>query len=151
MNSAFCLDRSSPVSNRQAPSRMRWWVLALCSTFATLPGCVSNLYNGASPQAELTETRRLASPDSLQLVGDLAKPWGMKWIEVEGVSLTVGLDGTGSDPAPSADYKMLVSDMRVRQVDQPESVLASPSTALTMVRALIPPGAEKGDLSLIHI
>lgn len=143
MNIMFCPDRRSP----HACASLRFCSrLLVCLTIVSMSGCMSRLYNVDGNGSELTETRReLASPDSLQLVGDLAQPWGIKWLEVEGVSLTVGLDATGSDPAPSADYKMLVSEMRVRQVEGPEAVLASPSTALTMVRALIPPGAEKGD------
>lgn len=105
-----------------------------------LAGCISNVQRPA-----LTESRDMASADSLQLVGDLARPWGLKWLEVGGVTLTVGLDGTGSSPAPSEDYKMLISEMRVRDVERPDAVLGSPSTAMTLVRAMIPPGAQKGD------
>jgi len=110
--------------------------------------CFVSFFTGCLSKAQrpqLTEKRELTTPTSLQLVKDLTRPWGVKWIEVEGVTLTVGLEGTGSDPAPSEDYKMLVSEMQVRNVDRPEAVLASQSTALALVRALIPPGAQKGD------
>ncbi len=103
---------------------------------------------GCSSQGQrppLTERRKLTSPSSLQVVKDLARPWGIKWIEVGGVTLTVGLDGTGSSPAPTEDYKMLISEMQVRDVKRPDVVLNSPSTSMTLVRAMIPPGAKKGD------
>ena len=69
----------------------------------------------------------------------------MNWIRAEGVSLVVDLAGTGSDPPPSSERSMLIAEMKTREVDKPEEVLASPTTALVLVRALLPPGVQEGD------
>jgi flagellar basal body P-ring protein FlgI len=94
----------------------------------------------ASPKnAPLTAPADIAvDPSSLQLVGQLSGVWGTKPQRVDGVSLVVGLPGTGSDPPPTAERDVLLSEMQTREVDKPNSVLASSSTALVRVRALIP-------------
>ncbi len=84
-------------------------------------------------------------PNAVQFVNDLTRPWGLTNQEVQGVALIVGLNGTGSDPGPTAERSMLLSDMQTRNVEPPSEVLASPSTAIAMVRGTIPPGARKGD------
>ena len=66
-------------------------------------------------------------------------------MRVQGVSLVVGLAGTGDDPPPSAEREMLLDEMRTREVDKPNRVLASKDTALVTVQALLPPGIQKGD------
>lgn len=101
----------------------------------------------ASPKnAQLTTPADVAlDPASLQLVGRLSRVWGTQPQRVDGVSLVVGLSGTGSDPPSSAEREALLNEMQTREVDKPNSVLASSSTALVRVRALIPPGARKGD------
>ena len=86
-----------------------------------------------------------ANPNGVQFVRDLTKPWGMTAQVVQGVSLVVDLAGTGSDPGPTAERSMLISEMQTRGVERPSEVLASPGTSLAMVRGQIPPGARKGD------
>jgi hypothetical protein len=100
----------------------------------------------AQPKTRQVTTRKaIANPASLQMVKTLARPWGMKWVEGETVSLAVGLSNTGSDPAPSAERQMMIDEMQKRDVHDPEKILRSSATALTLVRSLIPPGAQKGD------
>jgi hypothetical protein len=84
-------------------------------------------------------------PDSVQLVSDLTRPWGMKPLPVEGVSLVVGLRGTGGDAPPSAERSLLMAEMQTRNIDRPNELLAGKNTSLVVVRGLIPPGAQKGD------
>lgn len=84
-------------------------------------------------------------PTAVQLIGDLTRVWGMQSQQVNGVSLVVGLPGTGSDPPPTIEREMLLAEMQRQEVDNPNSVLASPTTALVHVRGLIPPGAQRGD------
>ena len=86
-----------------------------------------------------------AAGKTLQLIDDLARPWGLKPVRVQGVSLVVGLAGTGGDPSPSAERAMLLDEMRTRDVDKPNRVLASKDTALVTVQAVLPPGIQKGD------
>ena len=95
---------------------------------------------------------RSQSPDDVEsiesqvkLVGDVAGPYGLNPITVEGVALVTSLAGTGSDPAPSIERSALVEDMQTRGVINPNSLLASNNTSLVLVRAHIPPGAMKDD------
>jgi len=101
---------------------------------------------------------RSQSPDeasgraqSARLVGDMAVPYGMHPIRVEGVSLVTGLRGTGSDPAPSPYRAALLAEMQRRGVDRPHTLLASADTALVLVRGVLRPGIQKGDRFDIEI
>jgi len=97
-------------------------------------------------------TVRSQSPDDLEkthpsvrTVGDLAVPFGLHPLQVESVGLVTGLRGTGSDPQPSIERQMLLSEMQTRNVQSPNTVLASPNTALVLVRGVLRPGIQKGD------
>jgi len=114
-----------------------FWLGASC----LLIGCASHLQQ----RNKTVRKRPISTPKSLQLVRDLARPWGLNWIEVEGITLAMGLAGTGSDPPPNLERSMLSQEMLVRQVEDSDAILASPNSALLMVRALLPPGAQKGD------
>jgi len=80
-----------------------------------------------------------------RLIGDLAVPFNMHPVQVEAVGLVVGLPGTGSDPAPSPQRGLLLEEMKTRNVDKPNQVLASPNTAMVLVRGVLRPGIQKGD------
>lgn len=83
--------------------------------------------------------------DEVSLVGDVAVPFGGHAMEIEAVVLVGNLRGTGSDPAPSSERSVLISEMQRRDVHQPNHVLASPTTSLALVRARLRPGTIKGD------
>ena len=80
-----------------------------------------------------------------RLLGDYISIGGDTVRMVQGVGLVVGLDGTGEDPPASPQRKLLLEEMRRRRVDDPESLLRSPNTALVIVTAFIPPLIRKGD------
>ena len=113
--------------------------MALLVTLAA--GCTAPTIRSQSPDLEeLTQVS-----NAPQFVADLARPIGMKWVAVESVGLVVGLAGTGSDPPPSSQRGMLLNEMQARQVENPNQVLASPTTSLVLVRGLLAPGVRKGD------
>jgi len=112
--------------------------------------CVAAAFGGCSWWDEMVV--RSQSPDEeepsqpdVRLVGDLAVPFGMFPVEVQAVGLVTGLRGTGSDPQPSHQREALIADMRARGVENPNAVLASPDTAIVLVRGLLRPGIQKGD------
>ena len=82
---------------------------------------------------------------SVRLIGDLARPSGMRYAAVESVSMVNGLKGTGSDPPPTSRRRMLIGKLQQENVSKPNAVLASPATSLVIVRGFIPPGAQEGD------
>lgn len=80
-----------------------------------------------------------------KLIGDYISIGGDTVRMIQGVGLVVGLDGTGEDPPATPQRKLLLEEMRRRRIDDPESLLASPNTALVVVTAYIPPLIRKGD------
>jgi flagellar basal body P-ring protein FlgI len=78
-------------------------------------------------------------------VGDLAVPHNMSPVVLENVGLVVGLKGTGSDPKPSPRRTALLAEMRTRNVDNPNAILASGDAALVLIRGVIRPGIQQGD------
>lgn len=70
---------------------------------------------------------------------------GLNMILLEGVGLVTGLDGTGGDPPPSQYRTTLLKDMQRRDIPNRNSIIRSPSTALVIVRAYLPPLVQPGD------
>lgn len=107
-----------------------------------LTGCFSRAVN--KPNSDLGLILEEEEP-SLTFVGGVTSPVGMKYVKVESVALVRGLDGTGSDPPPSALRRLLMSEMQTRGVKSPNRLLAHPSTAMVHVACYLPPGVQKGD------
>ena len=118
------------------PSRA---ILIVGATWATIAGCTGRVIRPQSPDDPETPESRV------DLIGDMAHPYGLDYVKVEGVSLVTGLDGTGADPAPGPQRAALMAEMQRRIVDQPTKILASPDTALVLVRGFLRPGMQKGD------
>ncbi|HEX3997892.1 MAG TPA: flagellar basal body P-ring protein FlgI [Pirellulales bacterium] len=87
----------------------------------------------------------MASAGQIRLVEAVAGPFGMEYVKAEGTALVVGLADTGGDPPPSPQRAELMADMQARGVINPNSVLASPTTALVVVRTFLPPAAQRND------
>ncbi|MBN2476057.1 MAG: flagellar basal body P-ring protein FlgI [Pirellulales bacterium] len=119
-------------------SHLRW----LGCGMVILAGCSSwDVLNVRSQSPDDLEADRVQT----RLVGDLAVPYNMFPIRVEAVGLVTGLPGTGSDPAPSPQRAALLDEMQTRAVPNPNTVMASPNTALVLVRGVLRPGIQKGD------
>lgn len=116
-------------------------LVALLCTVHLAIGCAGPLLR---PTADTLSSEAPKEP-ATKLIGDVTHPYGMNYMQVEDVGLVVGLDGTGGDPPPSPQRSALVAEMQRREVDEPGKVLASPDTAMVLVRAILRPGAQKGD------
>ncbi|MDC0935702.1 flagellar basal body P-ring protein FlgI [Pirellulales bacterium] len=75
----------------------------------------------------------------------------MNFQKVEAVGLVTGLDGTGEDPPPSPQRASILADMNRRDIDSPNEVLASPQTAIVLLRGFLRPGIHEGDVFDIEI
>lgn len=133
------------------------WLAALMLVSIPTAGCqklnFSKLTKPFSPRSqspddkdkdkddEFAEGTKLTTP----LVGDYATFSGLQPVILEGVGLVVGLNGTGGDPPPSPKREALLDDLRRREVDEPNRLIASPDTALVVVRAYLPPLVRKGE------
>lgn len=128
-----------PRHGRSNTARSLFVHALLCGLLTSL-GCITPWNSGKSE-------KDLPSHDweKVQTVGDLTVPGGLNSAKVQGVTLATQLRGTGSDPPPSPARDLLLNEMRIRQIDQPQQWLASPNTSLVALEAVIPPGARKGD------
>lgn len=115
--------------------------VGLCVVLA-LVGCSS--WTPWSVRSQSPEENEPKEPHT-RLISDLAVPYGLHPVKVEGVGLVTGLRGTGSDPRPSPQRSQLMSEMQIRGVKSPEAVLASPNTALVVVRGILRAGIQEGD------
>jgi hypothetical protein len=103
-------------------------------------GCAGPAVRSQSPEDDMASIER-----QVRLVESAAGPFGMHFVKAESTALVVGLADTGSDPPPSPQRAELMADMQARGVINPNSVLASPTTALVVVRTFLPPAAQRGD------
>jgi flagellar basal body P-ring protein FlgI len=92
-----------------------------------------------------------ADSSSSRLVSAVAHPYGMTYVKIENVALVTGLAGTGEDPAPSPQRAALLSELNRREIQSPNELLASPNTALVLVRAFLRPGIQAGDLFDVEV
>lgn len=111
---------------------------------AALGGCTSPLFfRGQSPESE--DLPYEEDEQAVRYVGQMTGVWGMNYAKVEGIALVTRLDGTGSDPPPTAQRERLISEMETHEVEYPSKVLASPDTSMVLVVGYLPPGVKKGD------
>ena len=116
--------------------------LILLSGVLVAPGCASLLMSGKQTEESLEQ---LEEPSSIPLISKYAHPYGLNYVKVEAVGLVTGLDGTGEDPPPTPQRAAILDEMARRNIPKPNRVLASPDTAIVLVRGFLPPGVEKGD------
>ena len=106
----------------------------------TLGGCATPALRSQSPEEFSAQL-----DSKTKFIGDVARPFGHNFVKVESVALVTGLDNTGEDPPPSPQRAALLHELQTIGVQNPNQLLASPSTALVLVRGFLPPGIQKGD------
>lgn len=151
--------------SREMSRRLRRWTGVLCLaglTCVVLAGSHARttraadwfdwkLFRSQSPDEEPAsqeESREIKPGTSLNTpyVGEYVTSFGgTNLISVEGVGLVVGLDNTGEDPPPTHHRTLLVDEMRKRGIDNPNTILARPDTAMVLIRAFIPINSRVGD------
>jgi len=104
-------------------------------------GCMGPILRQQSPELVTGG----ADTSNTTLIGTIAHPYGMGYVKIEAVGLVTGLAGTGEDPPPSPQRASIMSEMNRREVDNPNRVLASPDTAIVLVRGFLRPGIQEGD------
>ena len=130
---------------KQAANRcFSWGSISLLAATVVAVGCQSQLVRQQSPEqlAEVLET---------EVVGDVAALHAVQPIRVEGVGLVVHLPGTGGDPPPSQLRSDMLSEMQRRQVDRPNDLLASNTTAVVRVYGHLKPGVDEGERLDIYV
>jgi flagellar basal body P-ring protein FlgI len=110
------------------------WMLTV-----TLAGCQKLNLRSQNPDEDdikLPETR---------FIRDQVTVSGLHPITIESVGLVTNLDNTGGDPPPSMYRSLLVNDMKKRGISNPHTLLQSPTSALVLIRAAVPPVIDVGD------
>ena len=123
---------------------------AVAASILCLPGCASLLssidWTGKAEEPDVENLRgELKFGDEEKVVGSYVVFGGLSPVIIEGVGLVTGLDNTGGDVPPSAYRTNIKEDMKRRRVPAPDKLLASPTTAVVLVRAFIPALHQKGD------
>ena len=122
----------------------RW--LGLVGAFVLgLAGCV-NPQTRAQSEEESERDKDL----EVRTIGDVTEVSNVQQIQVSGVGLVTGLDGTGDSPL-STFRTMLEQQLRKQKVDNAKALLDSHNNCLVLVTAFIPPGARKGDALDIQV
>ncbi len=128
---------------RTSPSRAS--VLGAVVAGATLILTGAGTYAQKSPPSKSsTSKKKEVALKVNETIGDVTTIYGRD-LKVEGVGLVIGLDGTGSEPAPSWEQKKLVDEMQKAGLEHPERLLNSTNISLVVVRAMIPAGVATTD------
>src|SRR5262245_43543097 len=108
-----------------------------------LSGCA--WFDGAQTRGQAEDPERDKDLGVLT-VGEVTFVGNALPIQVTGIGLVTGLDGTGGAMPPNNPYrKKLEEDMLKRRIENVRGLLDSSDNALVLVTALIPPGCRKGD------
>ncbi|MEZ5943828.1 MAG: flagellar basal body P-ring protein FlgI [Planctomycetaceae bacterium] len=133
-------------------------VAAFALTALLVPGCsapltfssIKNLNPFYDQEKERRDNVRSAlrgEDGQLRFVGDYIKiaDSTLGYIKVQGIGLVNRLDGTGENPPESPYRRELLSELRIQEIEDPQTYLASSETALVIVTAYLPPIIRKGE------
>ncbi len=123
---------------RTSPSR--------ASGYGAAIACAALVLTGAGGSKKKPEV----PPKVEETISDVSTIYGQD-VKVEGVGLVIGLDGTGSEPAPSWQQKKLVDEMQKAGIQHADRLLKSPNISLVTVRAVVPAGVTTKDKFDIEI
>jgi flagellar basal body P-ring protein FlgI len=125
---------------RTSPSR--------ASGYGAAIACAALILTGAG--GSNSKKKPAVPPKVEETIGDVATIFGTD-TKVEGVGLVIGLDGTGSEPAPSWQQKKLQDEMTKSGIQHAEKLLRSQNISLVIVRAVVPAGISTKDRFDIEI
>lgn len=126
--------RSRPTFSLHASACLMLALAGGCVQVASLP----LLFNPVTPEQKLDKDLDIG------VVGNITEVGNGGMIQVSGVGLVMGLDGTGGSP-PGQYRTMLEQQMRKQKVENPRSLLDNPNNALVLVTAFLPAGVRRGE------
>lgn len=110
-----------------------------CMSLISLPGMTGR------KKSNDEHTLEELADDTPDLIAKFTHPYGMDYVKVESISIVTGLAGNGEDPPPTPQRAAIMAELNRQQVPNPEKFLASPDTALVLIRGLLRPGIQEGD------
>jgi hypothetical protein len=124
---------------------MKRWIAMLGVLALGFTGCVSPQTRAQS--ADETEREKDLAVRS---IGDVTEVANANKIQVSGIGLVTGLDGTGH--SPKGIYRsMLEQQLRKDKVENIKALLDSPNSCLVLVTAFLPPGCRRGDVLDVEV
>lgn len=87
----------------------------------------------------------MESEERPHIIGEIAVARGLHLAKVQGVGLVANLPNTGGDPRPSEQRATLLQEIRTHDIPKADELITSPSTALVMVSAWVPPAVQKNE------
>ncbi len=104
-----------------------------------LSGCVN-----PQTRMQMAEDAEIKRDLSIKTVGEIADLRSPGPVQVSGIGLVTGLDGTGG--TPSGPYRQALEQiLRKQKVEHVKEMLDSPTCALVVVSAFLQAGSRKGD------
>ena len=113
-----------------------WAVLAISLSL----DCVGDEFRLPGPD----KVEKLTKTADVKTVGDVTSVYGTHAVQLYGVGIVRGLAGTGSDPKPGPARRAALRYLKERGVKNAHDFLASPETAVVLVRAVLMPGVQRG-------
>jgi hypothetical protein len=113
-----------------------------------LAGCVqvSNMNPFAAPNPDELIEKDL----EIGTIGHVTNVENGGFVQVSGVGLVTGLDGTGGS-TNGQERKMLEQELRKQKVEHTRALIESPNNALVLVTAYLPAGVRKGEAIDIEV
>lgn len=136
------LDASSPYENSYGTSR-RAILLAAAGLTIVAVGTGCSMWRSDADKDKLESLGKVPEPP--EMIRQAAVAYGLTPGKIQSYGIINNLLGTGSVEPPSIQRDQLLSQMKVRGVEQPNEFIDSPNTAIVLVETWIPAGARKGD------
>jgi flagellar basal body P-ring protein FlgI len=111
----------------------------LGALFTVLAGCLS-----PQTRMQMAEDAEVKKDLAVKTIGDIADIRGVGPVQVSGIGVVAGLDGTGG--TPQGPYRQILEQaLRKEKIEHVKEILDSPDNAMVLITAFIPPGARRGD------
>src|SRR5688572_35472 len=120
-------------------SRLVLGVSTLALMVVGLSGCV-----GTQARLQSQEESERENDLDVRTIGEVTELANVQPVQVSGVGLVTGLDGTGHSPQ-GGFRTLLEQQLRKMKVENIKALLDSPDNALVLISAFIPAGTRKGD------
>ena len=106
-------------------------------------GCSNMIKRGQSPDDQASKL--IDDSKDTKYISEACRVYGLNFAKIEGIGLVTGINGSGSNPAPSGQRDHLLDEMKSRGIENPKQLLASDNSSMVVLQGLLPPAIKKGD------
>ncbi|MFN3190692.1 MAG: HEAT repeat domain-containing protein [Aureliella sp.] len=133
-----------------SPTRTKSFLALLALILTTSCGCMSPWFGGRKNTRTAEGERRdalrekLVSEDRPRMIVEVAGPAMLTQSRIENIGLITQLRDTGGSVQASSQREKILDMMRRKEAAQPNAFLDSPTTALGIATAIVPPASPVG-------